>query len=188
MVCLFKLRVIFIELARVVYVKRFRNFTLFPVRGHSERRCSLVFAVNCGTFQGANVPVHWKDFTIETALKMADSLINALTTEQGSRLRRTPSLVQVCYVSHRRISPFAESHRRSIISSSVLKSDLTEINVSRFSVLVIQKPLQPVFDSRTRTALTGTLHVRSVYQLLCSCSSSVLFHTNSIRECIIIKL
>ncbi len=84
MVCLFKLRVIFIELARVVYVKRFRNFTLFPVRGHSERRCSLVFAVNCGTFQGANVPVHWKDFTIETALKMADSLINALTTKQGS--------------------------------------------------------------------------------------------------------
>ncbi len=70
--------------------------------------------------------------------------------------------------------------------SSALKSDLTEINGSRFSVLVIQKPLQPVFDSRTRTALTGTLHVCSVYQLLCS--SSVLFHTNSIRECIIIKL
>ncbi len=59
--------------------------TLFPVRELSERRCSLlVFAVHYGTFQGANVPVHLKDFAIETALKMADSLISALTTEQGS--------------------------------------------------------------------------------------------------------
>ncbi len=72
------------ELANVVYVSRFRNVTLFPLREHSERRYSLVFAVHCGTFQGANIPVHWKDFSIETALKMANSLITALTTEQGS--------------------------------------------------------------------------------------------------------
>ncbi len=49
----------------MVYVSRFRNVTLFPLREHSERRCSLVFAVHCGTFQGANIPVHWKDFSIE---------------------------------------------------------------------------------------------------------------------------
>jgi len=82
---LFKSRVIlFIKLAHVVYVSRFRNVMLFPVRDYSERRCSLVFAVHCGIFQGANVPVHWKDFAIETALKTTDSLISALTTEQGS--------------------------------------------------------------------------------------------------------
>ncbi len=50
--------IIFIKLAHVVYVSRFRNVTLFPVREHSERRCSLVFAVHCGIFQGANIPVH----------------------------------------------------------------------------------------------------------------------------------
>ncbi len=89
--------------------------------------------------------------------------------------------------SHRRQSLFAESRRRSIISSSVLKSDMSERNSPRFSVLVIRKPLQPILDSRTRTALTGTLHALSVYQLLCSCSSSVLFHTNSFCECVIIN-
>ncbi len=68
----------------MVYVSRFRNVTLFPVREHSERRYYLVFAVHCGIFQGANVPVHWKDFMIEKALKMADSLISALATDQGS--------------------------------------------------------------------------------------------------------
>ncbi len=51
---------------------------------YSECLCSLVFAVHCGIFQGANVPVHWKDFVIETTLNMGDSLISALTTEQGS--------------------------------------------------------------------------------------------------------
>ncbi len=66
------------------FVSLFRNVTLFPVRDHSERRCSLVFAVHCGIFQGANVLVHWKDFATETALKIADFLISALTTEQGS--------------------------------------------------------------------------------------------------------
>ncbi len=66
----------------MVYVSRFRNVTSFPVREHSERRCSLVFAVHCGIFQGVNVPVHWKDFAIET--KMVESLISALTTEQRS--------------------------------------------------------------------------------------------------------
>ncbi len=53
-----------------------------------ERRCSLVFAVHCGIFQGANVSVHWKDFVIETALKIFGSLISVLTTERGSRLRQ----------------------------------------------------------------------------------------------------
>ncbi len=38
-----------------------------------------------------------------------------------------------------------------------------------------------------RTSLTGTLQARSVYQLLCSCSSSGLFHTNSFCECVIIN-
>ncbi len=84
--------IIFIELACVVYVSHFKNVTLFLVREHSERRCFLVFAVHCGIFQGANVQVHWKDFAIETALKMADSLIGVLTTEQGSWLRRTLNL------------------------------------------------------------------------------------------------
>ncbi len=59
----------FIQVARVVYVLRFRNMTLFPVRENSECRCSLEFVVHCGIFQGANIPVHWKDFAIETALK-----------------------------------------------------------------------------------------------------------------------
>ncbi len=71
-------------LTRVVNVSRFRNVTLFPVREHSERRCSLEFVMHCGIFQGASVPVHWKNSVIETALNMADSLISALTTEQGS--------------------------------------------------------------------------------------------------------
>ncbi len=62
----------------MVYVSRFRKVTLFPVRENSERRFSLVVAVNCGIFQRANIPLHWKDFAIETALKMADSLISAL--------------------------------------------------------------------------------------------------------------
>ncbi len=76
--------IIFVKVALVVYVLCFRSVTLFPVREHSEHRCSLEFMMHCGIFQGANVPVHWKDFAIETALKMADSLIGALTTEQGS--------------------------------------------------------------------------------------------------------
>ncbi len=97
------------------------------------------------------------------------------------------NLFQTCCASHRRQSLFAESRRRSIISSSVLKSDVSERNSSRFSVPVIRKMLQPILDSRTRTALTGTLHACSVYQLLCSCSSSVLFHTNSTCECVIIN-
>ncbi len=51
----------------VVYVLGFRNVTLFPEREHSEFRCFIVFVVHCGIFQGANVPVHWKDFAIETS-------------------------------------------------------------------------------------------------------------------------
>ncbi len=62
---------IYIKLARVVYVSHFRNEMLFPVRKHCERQCSLVFAVYCVIFQGANVSVQWKDFAIEKAPKMA---------------------------------------------------------------------------------------------------------------------
>ncbi len=51
MVCLqIFYHIIFIELARVVYVSRFINVTLFLVREHGEHRCSLVFVVHCGTF------------------------------------------------------------------------------------------------------------------------------------------
>ncbi len=51
MVCLqIFYHIIFIELARVVYVSRFINVTLFLVREHSEHRCSLVFVLHCGTF------------------------------------------------------------------------------------------------------------------------------------------
>lgn len=39
----------------------------------------------------ADVPVHRKDFAFETALKMADSLISAQTTELWSGLRCTLS-------------------------------------------------------------------------------------------------
>ncbi len=51
-----------------------RNLTLFPVREHSEHRCSLEFVMHCEIFQGANVPVHWKDFVIDTALSLWDWL------------------------------------------------------------------------------------------------------------------
>lgn len=45
------------------------NMMSFPVMEHSEHRCFLFF-------RGAlNVPVRWKDFTVETTLKMADSPI-----------------------------------------------------------------------------------------------------------------
>ncbi len=40
--------------------------------------------MHCGIFQGAIVPVPWKDFVIETALKMADSLISALNKGANS--------------------------------------------------------------------------------------------------------
>jgi len=42
------------------------------------------FAVHCGIFWRVNISVHWKDSVIETAFKIAYSLIRALTTEQGS--------------------------------------------------------------------------------------------------------
>ncbi len=61
--------IIFIELARVVYVSRYRNVTLFLVREHRERRCSLFFAVHCGIFQRPNIPVHWKDLRLRQPLK-----------------------------------------------------------------------------------------------------------------------
>ncbi len=69
------------------------------------------------------------------------------------------------------------THAQYHDSSSVLKSDVSERNGSRFSVLVIRKPLQPVLDSRTRTALAVGVFVRypaAAHMLLCSCSSSVL--------------
>ncbi len=58
----------------------------------------------------------------------------------------------MCYISYIRKSLFAESRVRSIISSTILKSDVSERNGSRLSVLVIQKQLQ-LLDSRMRTAL-----------------------------------
>ncbi len=57
---------------------------LFPVREHSEHRCSLVFACIVGFFRERGRSSALEDFAIETALKMADSLISTLTTEQGS--------------------------------------------------------------------------------------------------------
>ncbi len=90
------------------------------------------------------------------------------------------SLVQKCCVSFSRQSQFAKSHMRSMISSLVLKSDMSERNSSRVQFTGYPKALQPILDSKTRTAQTGTLHALSVYQLLCSWSLSVLFHTNSI--------
>ncbi len=56
----------------------------------------------------------------------------------------------------------------SIIRSSVLKSDVSKINGSRFSVLVIRKPLQPVLDSRMRTALAVGLFIRQNRHTCCS--------------------
>lgn len=38
-----------------------------------------------------NVPVHWKEFVIETALKIADSLIGALSTEIETHPQTTSS-------------------------------------------------------------------------------------------------
>ncbi len=72
--------IIFIELACVVCFT-FQKCDVIPLREHSERRCFLVFAVHCGILQGASIPVYWKDSVIKPALKMADSLISALTTE-----------------------------------------------------------------------------------------------------------
>ncbi len=62
---------------------------------------------------------------------------------------------------------------RSINSSSVLKSDVSERNGSRFSVLVIRKPLQPVLDSRTRTALAVGVFVR--YPARCTHAALLVF-------------
>lgn len=42
------------------------------------------FMMHCGAFQETNVSVYWKNFAIETALKMADSLVSTLTTELWS--------------------------------------------------------------------------------------------------------
>lgn len=43
----------------------------------------------------ANVPVYRKDFVIKTSIKMADSLISALTTELKSWLKHTQSKMVV---------------------------------------------------------------------------------------------
>ncbi len=106
----------------------------------------------------------------------------AIALAQNQLSKRT-SLVQTCCISHIMQLQFAVSRRRSIISSSVLKSDVSKRNGSRFSVLVIQKPLQVVLDSRTRTALAVGMFVRDTccsarihYQFsLHSSSLSVLF-------------
>ncbi len=91
---------LYLSIWLVWFVSCYRNVTLFLVREHSECRCSLVFAVHCWIFQVANVPVHWKDFAIETALKMANSLIS----EQRSWLRRTQGLC-----AYSKSSPFSVS-------------------------------------------------------------------------------
>ncbi len=94
------------------------------------------------------------------------------------------SLVQTCYVSHSRQSLFAESRIAYALSSA-----------HRFSNRTCLKE-QPTGDLKTvatdswlenenRSNRQTTRH--SVYQLLCSCSSSVLFHTNSICECVILN-
>ncbi len=67
---------------------------------------------------------------------------------------------------------------RSIISSLVLKSDVSERNGSRFSVLVIRKPLQPVLDSRTRTALAVVVFVR--YPACCTHAALLVFIVSSL--------
>ncbi len=67
---------------------------------------------------------------------------------------------------------------RSIISSSVLKSDVSERNGSWFSVLVIRKPLQPVLDSRTRTALAVGVFVR--YPAHCTHAALLVFIISSL--------
>ncbi len=64
----------------------------------------------------------------------------------------------------------------SIIRSSVLKSHVSKINSSRFSVLVIWKPLQPVLDSRTRTALAVGVFIRH------TCSSARVHHQFSLHS------
>ncbi len=103
-----------------------------------------------------------------------------------NQLSKITSLIQTCCVSHRRQLLFAKSSKHSIIISLlVLKSDMSESSWFSVGLLVIRKPLQPILDSRTRTALTGTLHMLSVWKLLCSRSSSVLYHTNSI--CVIVN-
>ncbi len=65
------------------------------------------------------------------------------------------SLVQTCYVSHSRQSLFAESRIAYAVSSAHRFSNRTCL---KNSLLEIRKPLQPILDSRTRTALTGRLH------------------------------
>ncbi len=57
--------IIFIELARVDCLT-LQKCGVISSKEYSKCPCSLVLAVHCGIFQGANIPVHWKDFTIET--------------------------------------------------------------------------------------------------------------------------
>ncbi len=66
----------------------------------------------------------------------------------------------------------------SIIRSLVLKTDVSERNGSRFSVLVIRKPLQPVLDSRTRTALAVGMFVR--YPARCTHAALLVFINSSL--------
>ncbi len=99
--------IICIELARVVYVSRFRNVMLFPVREHSKHWCSLVSAVHCGHFEGGNVPLHWKDFMIETALKWPTPWSVPWLPNKGADWdtpRNTIGITKQCFSNHRATS------------------------------------------------------------------------------------
>ncbi len=121
----------------------------------------------------------------------------AFRPHSGPRFTRAIALAQnqlskrTCF---RHAVPVIEGNRCSLNHAGAVSSALRFSNrmcpketvlgsVYRWS----ENCCKPILDSRTRTALTGTLHAHSVYQLLCSCSSSVLFHTNSTCECVIIN-
>ncbi len=88
----------------------------------------------------------------------------------------------MCCVSHSRQLLFAESRMRSIISSSVLKSDVSERNSSRFSVLEIRKStvlssvywryenqqfsVQCTGDTKTNSSRFSVLEIRKPLQLI----------------------
>lgn len=61
----------------------------------SERQCSLVYNVQCGTFYGVNVSVLWKGFLrFRPPLKWPTPRSSALTTELVSLLRHSQGLTR----------------------------------------------------------------------------------------------
>lgn len=77
------------------------NVTSFPVREHSVHGCYLGFAVHCGIFfLGSTLSqigriLRLRGFCV-WILKMADSVISALTNQLGSWLRHTLKCWQEC--------------------------------------------------------------------------------------------